>query len=292
MPHSKTPKLLREWFSIKSLKWYVVDLTDWHNPKVLRKHFDDKKQAKEFINRNLKGDWQPVYGKEALKMDLTHYKNRIVRKPKYDYPKDCKTQKQRHLFRIMYRRKYRERIQSMRITEEVILDILEDAPVKFVKRMKSFKKYHWAYSQPVEGFKYFTKRYKYPRDVVQLSRIVKTLEKYHYDVAEFPIAKIATKIYKLYQNRINKHIGDGDNPKLNLKKLEKEYRARGFIPAEEYPWEERYHLVKTIHLKPNLIYPEPCYHTGDEMEIYQHRTYDLQGLVGIPGYCRAKIANL
>jgi hypothetical protein len=94
---------------VQSKMYYIVDLKDYHKPKVIAKFFDTKKQAKFCIEKYFKADfkrYEVVKGKHLLEDPIkwaSRYNPPDEKITKYDYPADCITPKQRHRWRVKRR---------------------------------------------------------------------------------------------------------------------------------------------------------------------------------------------
>ena len=102
-----------EKFRIHKWKWYLIDMgDDWHNPVVVRKHFDNKKQADQYNKKYGNKRYHSESGIVCQKIGLRDWPNnkhghthKIARYSKYDFPPWVKTQMQKQIFRGIYRRK-------------------------------------------------------------------------------------------------------------------------------------------------------------------------------------------
>lgn len=291
-------KLLGERFKIKKWKWYVVDFTNLHDPVLIRKHCETKKQARSIIDRYYdKNNYSVVSWKEAELMDLRdyphfsrrHHKQHIA---KYEYPPDRVSQIERQLYRNNERKKMKQKKRLPKVTETAVWEIIEDKPVLFIKRLKAYRDNHWVYSEPVEGLSEFKKHYEWPKDFRHLCNIVRTLNDY-YDIGPYDMAQVAMFIYKKWNGRIKSHCDNVSGNPSDKEKVIQEYIARGFIKLTETEFDDsKDSWVESIGIFPPLVYPELAWHTTYDQKLYKHYIYDLYKWVGIPGWSRAVVAGL
>ena len=287
--------LLREWFKVKKWKWYLVDLRDFHHPVIVRKHLDSKLQAIWYRDKYYDKYFDVVDWKTAWKYGLRDYINKKRRHKwktaKYNYPEGCNTTKLKKNFRENERKKMRQKKRRPKITETAVWEILDDRPSLFIKRLKHYRDNHWAYSQPVEGLILFKKRFEWPKDIKHLCNIVRVLQEY-YDYGRYNVAELAIFIYKKWGKKIRKY-GEGTRSiPQDHEKISKEFRRRGFVEWDEVNFDEEDSYIKTIHIEPTLFHPEVCWHRYDEIKLYDHRVFDFQAGMGIPGYTEAHQAGL
>jgi len=295
---STLPKILQELFKPDKWHWYVVDFRNWYNPTLIRKHFDSEQQAKDWITRNCKvNKFEALYGVDVLKMKLSDPpKNarRIERmglKPKFNYPLNCTTQYQKQIYRNKIRRKMKRK-ESLPVTKQVIKEIIEDMPMLFMKRLKQWRNYHWAYSDPLKETKYWMGVFEDMQMVVKLTNIARCLNKY-YDVGPYATYQVAEKLYSMYQLWVEKWLKPDVAYGPRLSRVEAEFIARGFKPIFEVnPDLEENSFVKSIHLSQIYVHPIMCWHSYEEKEEYEYYIYDFQAMVGIPGYTAAHVAGL
>lgn len=286
-------------FDILWWKWYIVDLSDWYKPLIVRKHFNTKKQARGFKKKNFNRHFEIVSGREVKTYKVFQWTKprkcgyKEANYPKYDYPEDCKTKYQKKLFRNSQRRKMRtdKNKDKPKLKEIHIWDLLDNKPMLFLTRLKKQRNNHYICSQGNRQLREFIGK-KYPNEIIPLHIIVKTLIYYNYGRAMWKYKDVAKLIYLMWQERIDKRLKNPSIP--NNQELFKEFLARGFIPLSETDFdpEEDNYIATNIHIKPELVYPVRCYHTASEKGIYDHYIYDLLPLVGIPGYTRAHVAGL
>lgn len=290
-------RTLRPKFKVKKFKWYLVDLTNFHNPILVRKHLDNKFQAEWFKEKYYGDKFEVISWKDAKKHNInphiSYYKTHINHATKYDYPDKYNTNsRKRHAYRDLQRKKARQIMRLPKVTETAVWEIIDDKPILFVKRMKYYADNHWVFTEPVEGLKEFQKRFSWPKDLRHLCNIVRILREY-YDVGLYPIHKVAFFIYKKWGARIRKHCDK--YPQVipsDKEKVRFEFLARGFIPLHSPNFGPGNSYIKTIHLTPVLVHPEICWHTGTEMGLYEHRLFDFQAKMGIPGYTQAYQAGI
>ena len=295
---STLPKFLREKFKVKKWCWYIVDVRDWYNPVIVRKHFNNRKQVKEFIKLYGGNGFEYINGIEALRLGVKELKGKskrrhgIARKPKYHYPPNCITQYDRQLFRNNERRRMKTDRERPKVSKTIAWEIINDSPVKFTKRLKKWRNFHWAYSNPVQGLEHWRNEYDDMVMVVKLTNIVRCLQKY-YDVGPYHVDEVAEVLYKIFKKRIDKYLNPDPQYGPRLQNVEKEFIARGFKPIFEInPDTEEDNYVESIGLMQIYVYPEMCWHQYSDKELYDHYIYDLQAKVGIPGYTRAHVAGL
>ena len=283
-------KLFGEWFKPQKWKWYVVDLTNLHKPVLIRKHLENKSQAVSFKERyyNTK-EYDIVNWKQVKKFDLDHgpkSRKHKIHTTKWLYPEGCVTRHQKQLYRFIERRKMTKDKRLPKVTLNAIYDILEEKPVKFIKRLKAYRDNHWVYTEPVEGLRDLKKKYKWPEDLVYLSNIIRALTDY-YNVGLYSKAEVAIFIYERWKSRVKAHCDVLEANPTDISKILAEFKARGFITKTSI-YNNKTSFVEVSYLIPErLVYPELCWHSGNEIEKYEHYTYDLQALVGIPGYTTA-----
>ena len=284
-------------FKVQKWKWYVVDFRDLHDPILIRKHFDNKPQAKVFINKYYDTkNFDIIHWKAAQELGLRDYpwfskRHHKIHTAKYDYPFDCRTQLQRQIFRNNERKKMKQQKRLPKVTETAVWDIMDDKPVLFMKRLKTYRDNHWAYTEPVEGLNIFKKKYEWPKDIRHLCNIVRTLREY-YDLGLYDVAQVAIFIYKKWGARIRSHCGGVGSIPRDEEKVAKELIARGFEIKSEMDFFEEESYIETILLKPILAHPEICWHSSNEKKLYDHYVYDFQSRMGIAGYVRAHVAGL
>lgn len=286
-------KLLGERFKVQKWKWYLVDLRDFHNPVLVRKHLDSKIQAIQFRDRYYDKYFDIVNWKVAYKYGLRDFINKQRRHKhhtaKYPYPENCITQKQRQNFRNNYRKKQKQKIRMPRLTETAMWEILDDKPMVFIRRLKQFRQNHWVYSQPVEGLKAFEKKYEWPREMRYLCNIVRTLNKY-YNIGSYDMVEVAIMIYEKWKKKIKKYNDTLEANPENIEKVRKEFLARGFVELSTLNFDsDNDSFVESINIQPLLAHPEECYFNYSDIKVYDHYVYDFQAKIGIPGFTRAHI---
>ena len=285
-------------FSIHKWKFYLVDMQDFQNPVVVRKHFFTKQQAIDFKLRYCNKWYETVLGKDALNMELSDWFNykpkhrhAVAKFTKYLFPPHVKTQRQKQIFRHNQRKKLIKKKRRPMINYKMLKELLDNKEVLFFKRLRNFTSYYDAYSNKVIPFKDFRKEYDYPEDIVHLSAIWKCLTR-HYDLGLYNYAEVAMYIYALFPEKVKKWRGGPDMTHKNEEDVKREYLARGFVDKRHSGFTKEDAFVETIFIKPTLVYPEQCWFTGDDMVMYDHRVYDLQPMVGIQGYCRAHTGEI
>lgn len=283
-------KLLYERFKVKKWKWYIVDLRDYHNPVLIRKHLDNRAQAIRFKEKYYDKNFDVINWKKALRYGLRDFIN-LKRQhrwhtAKYSYPPGCNTKHKRRMFRKVERKKMRQLKRLPKVTETAVWEILDDKPTLFVKRLKYYRDNHWAYSEPVEGLIYFKKKYLWPKDIRHLCNIVRVLKEY-YDLGAYDTAQVAIFIYEKWRRKIIKYCEDVRAIPRDHDKIIAEFKARGFIEKSQSTFKRSDAFVESIYIKPTLVHPTQCWFLGKDMSLYKHRVYDLQGWVGIPGFTRA-----
>lgn len=279
-------------------KWYVVDERDLYKPEVLRKHFDNEKQAQAFIDKYCGSGYATISWKKAIGYGIkdppksSKRKNGLSSKPKFNYPADCKTEQQKHVFRNKERSRMRSNKERPKVTKKVVIEMIEDRPLLFVRRLSNWRNYHWAYSNPVWGFKNLKKKYE-PNmiHIVLLSNIIRCIEKY-YDHGPYHLDELAELILEMYPNKIAKWMKQDPIYAPRLQYVRQEFIARGFLTAFEANMDEEDSYVASIHLGQIYIHPEICWHTADKKKLYDYYVYDFMTLIGIPGYTRAHVAGL
>ncbi len=295
---SSLPKNIREKFRLQMWKWYVVDARNLFRPEILRKHFDNKKQAEEFIERYCNSKYSVISWKKAMGYGIkdppprSKRKNGLSAKPKYKYPKGCKTEEQKHVFRNNERRRMRTDKERPKVTDKVVIEMIEDRPLLFAKRLSKWRNYHWSFSKPVWGFKQFKK--DHGMDMVKitlLSNIVRCIDM-HYNYGPYHRNELAEKILEMYPKKIAKWMKHDPVYGPRLQYVEAEFIARGFITSFEANMDEEDSYVASIHLGQIYIYPEVCYHKAEDKALYDYYIYDLQAMIGIPGYTCSHVAGL
>jgi len=296
MPHSTLPFYIREYFKIKKWKWYIVDFRNWHRPEIIQKHFDTKEQAWDFKETYLGRGFEIVNWKKAFNRGLYKFKSQknsrgLARNPKFKYPPDCKTQYQRQLFRNNERRRMRTNRERPKVSKKVIREIIEDKPMLFMKRLNGFRNNHWTYSQPVRGFTRWKEKFGYDMIAVEiLSNIVRCLEK-HYDLGPYYSDEVAEILNEMYPMWIDKWLKPDGVYGPRLQYVEAEFLARGFKPIFEVNPDPEGHYIRSIYLGQIYVFPERCWHEFSEKKKFKYYIYDLQAMIGIPGYTEAFVAG-
>ncbi len=287
-------------FRLKKYRWYIVDLTNPHKPEILRKHFEEKQQVERFIEKYLEGRFKPIYWKKAEEYGLkdmpmyTKRKSKLPPKPKYDYPPDCVTPYQKELYRQVVRKKRKQMKRAPKVTETAVWEILDDKPMRFIRRVRLYSKNHWVFSSPVSNFKDLKKIYPWPKELRHLCNITRTLLKF-YDIGDYQPHQVALFIYKKWGAKIRKHC---DKP-LNCipddqERVIKELKARGFVPEDQVPFDLVYdsYICTKDGVKPRLVHPQQCWHSFDESKLYDMSVFDFQVRMGIPGWVKANQGGL
>lgn len=293
-------KMLADPFEIKKWKYYIVDLTNLNHPIIVRKHLDNLEQANLYKERYYPGNkFDILYWKDAIKHNISTHPARShshkLNTAKYIYPPDCVTQYQKQLFRNVQRNKMKQKKRIPKLTETMLWDILDERPVQFVRRMKKYSNNHWVYSQFVPELKELKKFYSWPNDLRHLANIIRTLQEYEYDIGVHRYYQVALLIYKKWGGRIRRKYDKFPYSKpLDIKKVEAELRARGFVDHWEVDFDEdEDSYIYSVNLKKGtrLIHPELCSHYHAERDLYDHDVYQFQKKMGIPGYTGANPAG-
>lgn len=297
MPHSTLPTYLQDRFKIKKWKWYIVDFRNWHRPEIIQKHFDTKEQAWDFKETYLGRGFEIVDWRKAFKKGLYKFKSQknsrgLARNPKFKYPPNCKTQYQRQLFRNNERRRMRTDRERPKVNKRIAKEIIDNKPMLFMKRLSKYRNNHWAYSQPVKGFNRWKRRFGHDMVAVEIfSNIVRCLEK-HYDLGPYLVWEVAEILYEIYPMWIEKWLKSDPIYGPRLQYVEAEFIARGFKSIFEVNPDPKGSYVMSINLGRIYVYPERCWHHNLEKGKYKHYIYDLQAMIGIPGYTKALVAGL
>ena len=277
-------------FYVNKWKWYIVDLTNWHKPVLVRKHLDTKKQAINYKEKCFDKHHIIIYGAKALLHGLKDKpnlkpKNRHsqVNISKYNFPPHVITPMQKISYRVSQRRK---RKRKLTMDHEDLMIIMEDQPILFQKRLKRYRDYHFAFTDPVPELKLYQKNYEFHEDIKHLSNISRCLRKYYArDIGDFPVGTVALKIFEEWRDRIKRH-GEGHVAiYLSTSRVIAELYARGWKDAEVVdfdPKEDSY--LETINLPVQLVYPEHCWHGINDRDYYEHYIYDFHAEMGIPNY--------
>ena len=291
-------KLLGERFKVQKFKLYLVDLRDYHNPVLVRKHLDNKIQAIKFRNKYYEKHFDIVTWKEARKYGLRDYINQQRRHKnhtaKYEYPSECITQHERQIFRNTQRDKMKKKKRRPQVTETAVWDILNDKPSLFVNRVKHYADNHWVYSKPTEGLHDFERYYSWPKDLRHLSNIIRVLDEYKYEVGLYEKFKVALVIYNKWGPRIRKYCDKfpRSNP-VDEELVRQEFLARGFVEKDTLDLDiDEDSYIYSIHLKPILVHPEMCWHAYTDQPLYDYYIYDFHENMCIPGWTRTNVAGL
>ena len=269
-------------------------MQDWHNPVLIRKHFDNESQAKEFKIKYGNKHYEIVSWKVALSMGLKDWFNKkpnhrhpITKLSKYNFPSTVKTQLQKQIFRHNSRKKLKKKKRVPMLNYKIIKEILDQKEMLFFVRLRKYSSYYKAYSEPVKGFNEFKKEYDYPYDIVNLSAIYLCLKKY-YDLGVYDPALVSIYIYEIFKEKVIKWRYIADMSHKDEEEIKVEFLARGFIDKKDCDLDEDGAWVESIYIKPTLVYPEtPWFHHVDH-GVYDHSVFELQVLVGIQGYTRAR----
>jgi len=281
-------------FYVHKWKFYLVDMRDWHNPVLVRKHFDNKNQANDFKIKYGNRNYEIILGKIALNMELRdwyndkpNHRHPIARFSKYNFPPHVKTQMQKLIFRGNKRRKLKRKKYRPMLTYKLFRELVDQNEMLFFKRLRDYTVYYTAYSNPVKGFNSFKKEYQYPFDIVNLSAIYRCLTRY-YDLGVHDPTELSIFIYEMFRERVIKWRCGPDMSFKEEEIVKTEFLARGFIPKTDSKFEDNENaFVQTIYIKPILVYPEEAWIKGEDEVLYDHNVYELQGLVGIQGYTKA-----
>ena len=285
-------------FKPNKWKWYIVDLRDWHKPVLVRKHLDTYNQARRFRKEYFDKNYSVVGGKRAIEMDIRDFINKkrrhgqILKASKYEYPSYIKTKQQKKIYRTQLGNRRRLGTQKLMVTKNVAWEIIEDKPMRFIKRLTLYNANHFPFSQPVEGVLRWKKEYEDIDDIRHLANIVRCLKGY-YDLGDYRVEEVAEVIYKIWRKKIEKWCtGYKTNP-TDMEQIEKEFIARGFIPKSEIDYDEdKDSFVQTIHIFPPLVYPMRAWHRFDERSRFKYNIYELQKNKGISGYTMAAVAGI
>lgn len=170
-------------FEVNYIKWYLVDMTDYHHPVLVRKHLNNKEEAKTFKKLHYP-TFEIIKGKEAIKLNIKDWhngkpKHRHRKASKYEYPSHIKTLNQQKIYRGNRRRAMKNK--PPKLTYDVVKDILKGKPIFFItKRVTKFLGNHWGLSEPVPGYKKITDLHgDYPDMVRIISNICRALMKYY-----------------------------------------------------------------------------------------------------------------
>jgi len=299
LPSKSKNRKLRQYFRILKWKWYLVDLRDVHKPVIVRKHLDNREQAVRYRDKYYDDNFTIIYYKDALRYGIRDYPTRSTKHhkwntAKYDYPKDCVTQYQRQLFRNNQRNRMRVKKRIPKLTESKVWEIIDEKPVLFVKRLKRYKRNHFPLSIPIAGVRELKKKFTLDNGLVDYNKlrdccnILRTLDKY-YNVGIFNPEEVAIFIYNKWGKRIKLRTMYY-NP-MDLRKVGKEFKARGFIPKNGDKID--YHHLETIHIDPPLYLPVKGWHNHKEKDSgeFVEYIYKMGELVGIPGFTNCVIVN-
>ena len=281
-------------FKVMWWRWYLVDVTNWHRPVIIRKHFDNKEQASDYRKRYFNNEeYDLIIGHEAMELQLrdwvsirhkNHHPTRDA--PKYVYPDWCKTQRQRQTFRLRTQKKKLFMKNLPDITPKDIFYILRKKPIQFVLNTKRFKNWHYAYSEPTKNLLHYIEIYKWPEIVSVLALIEKTLKHFNYDIGPWPIKHIVVRIYDKYGDMIRKF---RTGISLDHEKAVLEFKARGFVPRgyiKPTGFREDCYIGSNTQAD-NLYWPQPGNIMAPDSEDDKRiLIYTLQGLVGVPGFTK------
>lgn len=288
-------------FKVQWWRWYLVDVRDWHKPRIVRKHFENKKQAIKFSRDWLGSEFEPLKGYKAMELNLKDGLNKkpkhrhpTLRANKYDYPPHLKTQKEKQIFRLRLQKKQHVMKHLKPITRKDIFYMLEKKPMGFVIRTKAFSYWHWVYLEPGKNFKYYRRKMKWPNKIRTLLIIEKTLLKFKYDTGPWPLHEVVIAIYDHYKKSLDKFINLNKNPK-NENKIKAEFIARGFVgisKVEMLPGKDQCVVKDKDGLNWNLCWPKSArLGMRENAKDKREYIYDLGGLVGIPGYTKCQIPS-
>ena len=99
---------------------------------------------------------------------------------------------------------------------------------------------------------------------------------------------MAKFIYEFFKEKVIKWRCDADMSHKDEEEVKREFMFRGFVPKSDLNLDEYEAWVETIYIKPTLVYPEECWFHFEDHGVYDHSVFELQGLVGISGYTRAR----
>lgn len=287
------PEILQQRFKIQKWKLYLVDMRDFHRPVIVKKHLDNEAQAIRFRDKYYNKNFVIVTWKEAFKYNLKPKVKVYHRRDtsKYEFPSHRVTQREKEIWRTNQRRKMITDKRRPKVNETVVWEILDDRPTFFISRLDKYVTNHWAYTEYAWGFKRYVSEFKWPVYVNYLSNIMRCLQKY-YDMGIYDKEEVALLIYNKWKKRIIKHLHVPESIPTDIDKVIKEFKGRGFIEKSESGFTENDNYLETIHIQPTLVYPLRCWHSVKDKDQYENYIYDLQGLVGIPGFTACHVAGL
>lgn len=279
-------------------KWwcyYLVNVTDWSNPHIIKRHFQNEELANRYMEKYITGmNFEIVKGSMAMDMDIRIYRtksNGTTRpfypiKSKYEFPDWAKTSKDKQKARLRMRKKLKVGKRLPELTHKDIYAFLKNRPTSFARLCSRYKRWHYPFLENSFNLSIYKKSYPWPSQLREICIIEKTLRKYNYDFGLWPVTTMVSKVYDYYGDRIHKFINHLPTKQLLI---DKEFKARGFVLAEEFkhnPDTDNY--VCSIDGK--WIYPQLAWLSmDDKKKVGGYNIYTLQGLVGISGYTRAWI---
>lgn len=286
-------------FSISWIRWYLVDIRDIRKPFLVKKHFLTKEFAIDYRERYYRNKFfEPIIGKEAKDLNWAEGITPMTRK--YNYGKGAwYSQREKLVIRVRKRKKlYRMLRKDNPLTEKVVSDILQGKPMLFLHRYKQLRNDFWAFSQPIKSYQW-TRGFLvesgeiemlYPNNFNYISKIIKTLDKYEYDMGFYEKSAVALRIYKRYRRLIIKYT-NGSIIDPDIDRITYEFKARGFIPIENVKLAESDNYLKTVNCPEVLILPRTFWHNVNDKNRNLY-LYDAHRLYGLPGYCQACPAGL
>ena len=287
-------------FKIRWWKWYLVNLTDWHKPVLVKIEFNSEKQAISYRDRHLNNDFNPIIGHRAKAYNLsqkapgenTDSVHPTLGKDKYDYPRHVVTEHDRHLFRHYERRKAKKMKRLPEIKHEDMLMILEGKITRFLIRTSTFRHYHLVFTEPSPNLKYYQRISPWPFYLRIMTIIEKTLLEYGYDIGPWPLHVVVIKIYTCYWKLVLRWIRDKwhqwepNEFKYKITKpFLRELKARGFIPFEEsgYQFGDYYQYFdyegKRWVYKEKAWWWNPGKKADDNFLTWQYSNIEIPGLI-------------
>jgi len=290
-------------FSISYIRWYLADLRDIRKPFIFKKDFLTKQFAIDYRDRYFKGEFlEPITGRDAAKIQWWPEGVTPVSRKYYYGTGVWYTKMEKLVIRVRKRKKlYRMLRKNNPITRQVIIDILKDKPMLFIHRYKEFRDNYWAFSDPIKSFNTSRETLTrlgeitmlYPNNFNYISNIIRTMDKYGYDVGFYNKTEIAFLIFKRWRRLFKKYFNESLEQTEDIReRVAQEYLARGFLPSGEITIDdEKDNYIKSVNLPTTLIFPQTFWHSVNDRykDLY---IYEAQRLYGIPGYCTACPAGL
>ena len=315
----------RSKFKVRTDKHYLVDMTNFQIPVIVRKHLDFYQQAKACREKYFsKSKFEIATGKQVLEFGIKMHKwkkkgQRHKVFNKWQYPDHLITVREKQIWRINHRANMRK----IKVEKIDVLKLINNNPSMFIKKYMANYRYNvlW-YSKNPSGIKRVKKQFKFPFRVCIVFNIKELLIQ-EYGVENDQL-EIAIHLYLKIKERIEKRIrlplgSDAElaiyNTQSNIHRADalKEMRARGFIRLARYEdidiYDDMAHLISNSHLRlagrkgkrrgargdrPTLIYPEPFYHLFEDKKkignkaLYIHEATTMYGV----GYWTGHLLNL